>query len=290
MPNGEIDSLLIHSGSVQHSFRALPSELPDSSLWESADFLPSELPGSLLSGADSSLCFFPGSVLHMSDVPGEGFFFDALSLWSGTLALGVCILVSCALVLLALPGLFNVLPFLLGGAVRWRETQHLADSPKLRSCCSEAALAMIFPTVFVIARFSLHPRCEGLGPWGSLAAAAVIFAGYVLLRAVMRLIMRPRKRSNSSAESFKFASIVPAMFFLLWSIILIITAFFGLSLRVPSYQLKEIMYAETALCYFLCILRRTQIFIYYRGFFSGILYLCTLEIIPTGALILSAIL
>jgi len=234
--------------------------------------------------------FFPGSKLHFSEFAGAGFSDEPLSVWSGTLPLSICILASCIFVLLALPKIFKILPFLFGGVFRWREAQHLADSPKLHSDCKIAAWAISFPVVFVVARFELHPRCEGLQPWEGLLTSAILLAAYVLVRGIIRFIARPGRESPSAADAYKFASAVPAMFYLLGGMLIILTAFFGLAFSVEQTLIRKVMYWEMGVCYAFCILRRTQIFMYYRGFFSGFLYLCTLEIIPTGALMLSAIL
>jgi len=234
--------------------------------------------------------FFPDSRLHFSDVPGPGFEDNPLSVWSGTLPLSICVAATCLLVMLALPRLFKILPFLLGGMVRWKEAQHLADSPKLRTDCNVAALCLTFPIIFSLARFCLHPRCEALQPWQALLTTAIILGGYIILRSLIRLIARPRKSSHTATDSYKFAAVVPVMFYVLGGILLILTGLFGLALHADYGLIRRIMYWEIGVCYGLCIIRRFQIFMYYRSFFTGFLYLCTLEIVPTGALMLSAIL
>ena len=51
---------------------------------------------------------------------------------------------------------------------------------------------------------------------------------------------------------------------------------------------KAILLWETALTYIVYIYRRGQIFAYVCNPFSTFLYLCSLELIPTSALVLSA--
>jgi hypothetical protein len=60
-------------------------------------------------------------------------------------------------------------------------------------------------------------------------------------------------------------------------------------LDTPADVVKSAMLWISACIYLIFILRKTQILISSASFFAAFLYLCALELIPTGALAASAI-
>jgi hypothetical protein len=65
-------------------------------------------------------------------------------------------------------------------------------------------------------------------------------------------------------------------------------AFMGL-LDIPDADVRNAMLWVSAFIYALFLIRKTQIFSTSCSIFAAFLYLCALEMIPTGILVVSAI-
>ena len=197
-------------------------------------------------------------------------------------------LISFFIILLLLKTLVGVLPSLLACLIRWKESVNLDASVQLGRDRDIMALTMIIPFCLTACRFNLYaPKwMEGIGEAGRLGMIIGIFIVFILLRKFLEHIWQPKKMNP---KTYRTACKSAHTFFSILALLLLITggamSFFDVSEEV----IKTAMVWISATIYLLFILRKSQIFISSCSFFTTFLYLCALEIIPTGALVASAI-
>ena len=218
------------------------------------------------------------------------------SIASQNIGFSILILVGVALFVPCLSSLVNILPMLLAGMFRAKENITLHNSAKLIRRRNSVALAMIIPFVVMCARYGIYPPAErlcGTVPIGSssvMVSALVTFAAffaYLLLRFLCNLIFAWGKVRS---DDFACAREVPFSFFILMALIMAITIPILSLCGTDYFFIKGFLYWEICGIYALCIIRRTQIFIINRGILAGILYICGVEILPTGMLVASCML
>lgn len=186
------------------------------------------------------------------------------------------------IMLYTLQPLARVLPDILACITRWKESVNIQMS-SARHSRDLAALGLLPAFIFICANFHLYPKTAGMNFYGSLVITLEILAAYCLIRILCAFVFRSKKMDRENyflARSSFFNFYIIAV--ILMSLTVILCSLLGI-----NDSLTEILLWELAAVYVIFIIRKTQIFKYYGGFFSGILYLCTLEILPTSLLVAS---
>lgn len=196
-------------------------------------------------------------------------------------------IVSCLTILLSLTEMINIFPLVLGSIVSSREPVNIHSSAVLRRARNRVALAMIPPFILVTYRYGLYPPAEAFDGWTRVAVICAAFVTWTILRLVCMRIFRDR---NMREEDYFCGAESPRCFFILTSAVMFITSGICDMCSVSQSLTHDILLWEIIIGYSFALLRKTQIFAYYRGIFAGFLYLCTLELIPTGILILTVVL
>lgn len=197
-------------------------------------------------------------------------------------------LISFFIILLLLKTLVGVFPSLLACLIRWKESVNLDASVQLGRDRDIMALTMVLPFCLTACRFNLYaPQwMAGIGEAGRLGIIIGIFITFILLRRFLEHIWQPKKMNP---KTYRTACKSAYTFFSMLTLLLLVTggvmAFFDASDEV----IKTAMLWISATTYLLFLLRKSQIFVSSCSFFATFLYLCALEIIPTGALVASAI-
>lgn len=197
-------------------------------------------------------------------------------------------LISFFIILLLLKTLVGVFPSLLACLIRWKESVNLDASVQLGRDRDIMALTMVLPFCLTACRFNLYaPQwMAGIGEAGRLGIIIGIFITFILLRRFLEHIWQPKKMNP---KTYRTACKSAYTFFSMLTLLLLVTggvmAFFDASDEV----IKTAMLWISATTYVLFLLRKSQIFVSSCSFFATFLYLCALEIIPTGALVASAI-
>ena len=198
------------------------------------------------------------------------------------------VLFSFLIVLLLLRRLVNIMPSLMACMIRGKESLNLEASVKLSLDRDALALAMIIPFCLVAFRYRLYPPgfIEGMSDSSVLGIYFGMFASYLLLRFMMTWLFRPQKLPKKTYVAADKAS---RSFFIVYTLILLaMGGVFGLA-DVQDAVSRDAMLWVSAFMYLLFLLRKTQIFSTSCSVFAGFLYLCALEMIPTGILVVSAI-
>ena len=202
--------------------------------------------------------------------------FDALALFS------------FLVVLLLLRRLVNVYPSLMACMIRGKESVNLESSVKLSLDRDRITYAMIIPFCLVAFRFRLYDSSflQGVSENGLLGIYFLVFVGYVLLRMLVIWLFRPHKMPQ---KTYRTANRAAFTFFTLLSLALLITGGVMSFLHIDESFIRLAMLWISAAIYALFLLRKTQIFCTSCSVFTAFLYLCALEMIPTGILVVSDI-
>ena len=198
------------------------------------------------------------------------------------------VLFSFLIVLLLLRRLVNIMPSLMACMIRGKESLNLEASVKLSLDRDALALAMIIPFCLVAFRYKLYfpGFIEEMTDDSVLGIYFGVFAVYVFLRFLMTWLFRPQKLPKKTYVAADKAS---RSFFIVYTLMLLaMGGIFGLA-DVQDSVSRDAILLVSAFMYLLFLLRKTQIFSTSCSVFAGFLYLCALEMIPTGILVVSAI-
>ena len=198
------------------------------------------------------------------------------------------VLFSFLIVLLLLRRLVNIMPSLMACMIRGKESLNLEASVKLSLDRDALALAMIIPFCLVAFRYKLYfpGFIEEMADDSVLGIYFGVFAVYIFLRFLMTWLFRPQKLPKKTYVAADKAS---RSFFIVYTLMLLaMGGIFGLA-DVQDSVSRDAMLWVSAFMYLLFLLRKTQIFSTSCSVFAGFLYLCALEMIPTGILVVSAI-
>jgi hypothetical protein len=146
----------------------------------------------------------------------------------------------------------------------------------------------MIPAILFIYRYRLYDASflQGLTADWRLVAVAGVFLGYLLLRTLMYLFLKPKRRT----DHFRMAHYAGFTFFIL----LLLPAIAGVTIlyffQANDFIIRSFLYILTALTYLMFLVRKSQILSLSCNPLLTFLYLCGLEILPTGALIATAVL
>ena len=196
-------------------------------------------------------------------------------------------LISFFIILLSLNTLTGVFPSLMACLIRWKESVNLDASVQLSRARDLMALTLIIPFCLAVYRFGLYSPSwmEDLGPATELGSVIGIFILYILIRTAAEYWTRPRKMNS---KTYRTACRSSYTFFSILTLLLLATGGIMSFVDVAPDTIRNAMLCISATIYALAIVRKFQIFISSCSFFAGFLYLCALEIIPTGILVVSA--
>ena len=192
------------------------------------------------------------------------------------------------MVLLLLRRLVNILPSLLACHIRGKESINLEASVKLSRDRDMLALAMIIPFCLTLSVYRLYYPgfLDGFSSDAYLGICFGVFFLYVLLRMMMAWLFRPVKMPK---KIYMAANKASYSFFIIYSLLLLAIGATSGVLDIPVADIRNAMLWVSACIYVLFLVRKMQIFSTSCSVFIAFLYLCALEMIPTGILVISAI-
>jgi len=201
---------------------------------------------------------------------------------AGGIHMSLLILTGCILGLIFIPGIIECFPSLLAAVVRWKESENINYAAKISRSRTRSCIALTIPFLLVSARYCLFSPAANPSPLMQLGITAAAMLGWLLVRLLMTAIFKSRHMRKDAWQS---AVKCPESFFCILSGLMLVSAAVFHFTACPDEIAREIILWEIGVLYLLSIIRETQIFVHYRGGFSGFLYLCTLELIPSGLLI-----
>lgn len=196
------------------------------------------------------------------------------------ISVGVLIL----LFLLYFNKFINILPYLFGCMLRWKESVHLEDNMQIKRNRDEVTLLLAIPFCMIASKYGFIPQLASpeYGPAGRLAFTLLALLGYVFIRKLCSLAGRtiPCKKAV-----YVTATSASRTFFSLYTVLaLAISGIMSVSGVCPETARTVLLYVAASV-YIIFLIRKSQIFKNSCSLFYTFLYLCILEILPTAVLV-----
>lgn len=227
---------------------------------------------------------FSQSTLHMSTSPLE----QAASgyLWGGILVNRIAVIVALVLLVVELMDIILLFPHLLRCVPIWKANVELEHSVSLSRTRNTVALVCGVVFCVVADRYSLlDPSWRAsAAPEYQLALTAALIFGAVLLRRLLYLMSPLRSRTSEFACTVRHALY---NYSILFCVLAVLSTVIMEAARVPAAAGRVVLTVEAAILYLLDIMRTVQILGSRYGVFRTILYLCALELLPLGILIMT---
>ena len=196
--------------------------------------------------------------------------------------------IALMLFLITIRTFIGIVPSLMATVIRWKESLNLEASVKLSRDRNLVAICSIIPFCLVITLKNIyHPNF--LSPFNDdtrLWVIIGIFCTFFAIRTLLEHILKPRKILGKTYKAI--VSVGYSFFIILTMLLVVVGGSFSL-LDINEELTRNVMLWLSAATYLLYLIRKLQIFNSSYSFFAGILYLCALEILPTGVLIASAV-
>ncbi len=180
--------------------------------------------------------------------------------------------------------LVNIFPSLMACMVRWKENVNIEASVKNSYDRNIIAIGMVIPFCLTAEKFNMYDLSfmGGMNENLRIGVTFGIFAAYLLIRQLAFMMVMTRKSRKKTYETARKASYT---FFIILTLALVLTggilSFIGISADI----IRTAMLWISAFIYAVFLLRKTQIFASSFSILTSFLYLCALEIIPTGLLV-----
>ncbi len=224
-------------------------------------------------------------LLPASPVPGA----ESASVWSDVLVNSTLVVVFALLVLLNMRTFIHIIPQLLPTLTRWKTCLSLDHNIHLCRERGYAALILFVPFCLLADRYALvRPSLFDTVPvqWRVGAVTGLLLL-YIMLRRICYSLCALKVRRR---ETFLAAQRSSYGYFILMLVLLLATAGVCTMLKCNDLMVSHILLAEILLCYLLAVVRKGQILNSFCNPFLTFLYLCGLELIPTGMLAAAVVL
>ena len=229
---------------------------------------------------------FRSGSLVMPTAP-DGVFVPPAPQWADSPVNGIMICLAAISMIFLLSQLVEILPFILGGAVRSKPVSDLEASVR-HSRDRNALFYVCVPLLALVSsRYMLYAPAwlESFSFGARTLLTLAVFAGYVLIR---EILVAAAWNRHISRETYFLSARCFRNFFILSVLLLVITVGVMSIFRANDLSVKYVCLAEAALVHVLFLFRRTQILRNSCNQFTAILYLCALEWLPTFLLVASA--
>ena len=196
--------------------------------------------------------------------------------------------ISIILAMLSLKSLVSIFTSLAACLIRSKESFNLEASVKLSRSRDAVSLAMVAPFCLLAAKYRMYDPLfmSSFGLDARLGLIAGIFLTYVLFRFVISRLIRPQRMPKKTYQTADKAS---RTFFTILTLTLLASCGIMSMFDAGESALKSAMLWISATIYLVFLIRKLEIFNSSCSVFTAFLYLCALEIVPTGTLVVSAI-
>ena len=200
----------------------------------------------------------------------------------------ILITISVLTAMLLLRSIVSIFPSLAACMTRAKECFNLESSVKLSRDRDMLAWAMILPFCLITYSYDLFGTgfMNGYNEDLRLGVIIAMFVLYIIFRNAVYDLFRPQRIPKRTYSTGGFAA---HTFFIILTLILMATGGFMTAMGADKEVITTAMLWISAGIYMLFIVRKLEIFISSCSIFTAFLYLCALEIIPTGTLVISAI-
>lgn len=202
----------------------------------------------------------------------------------GSLTGEILAIFSLLTTILLLKKIVNVFPSLIACVMRWKESFNLEASVKSGRDRDIIALGMFIPFCMIVEHYRLYSPAymADLGETFRIAATAGTFVVYACTKMLAATVCKPK---TTGTKAFAIGIKASGTFFILLALLLLGMAGVAGFLDLTPESVKPTMLCVSAAVYAVFLLRSFQIFASSVSHFTAFLYLCALEIVPTGLLV-----
>lgn len=208
--------------------------------------------------------------------------------WGDLLVNRLIVVAAVFLFLITFRDIIRILPDLLDCIDRARANvslEHSLNVARTRNLVAwEAALAFCL----LADRYNLYsPGYWRFIPdqWSAPATIGILLV-FLLVRLLLFILLKPVRVSQEGANTIHHT---PYNYFIIATVLLLATAGILSIFHCSDQIIRSVLLWETAALYFLTLIRTGQIISYYCNTFATFLYLCALELLPAGLLIVSVV-
>ena len=226
---------------------------------------------------------FNHSTLEMSTSPLAQ---EASSLlWGEVTVNRIAVVVAIVLLVIELRDILLLAPSLLRGLVIWKANVELEHSVNLSRTRNTVALVCGVLFCVIADRYSMFDTSwRAAAPEElQMALTAAMVVGFVFLRDILYLISPLRSRTAEFACTVRHAIY---NYFIVYAVLAIVSTVLMEAFGVSAAAGRVVLTVEAHVVYLIDITRTAQILSSRYGVFLTILYLCALELLPMGFLIL----
>ena len=197
-------------------------------------------------------------------------------------------LISLLFIILIIRRIADFIPTVIKCMLWWKENINIDVSLKVRRDRNLVAASLVLPFCLLTVKFGLYSPefMSGMLETARVGVVIGVFSCYMLIRECIASGMRPRR---IGANLWHAATTTEYTFFIPLVLLLLIVGSAMTIAHVSPSSIKVAMFCISGALYLLLLLRKLQIFSANCNLFSAFLYLCALEILPTGVLITSAV-
>ncbi|MCM1176662.1 MAG: DUF4271 domain-containing protein [Bacteroidales bacterium] len=206
----------------------------------------------------------------------------------GDMLTDALIIMSVLAAVLSVRRIVDIIPSLISCMMRWKEAFNLEYSVKLSRNRDIVSAILLIPFCLLVSRYRIYsPRfLDGMEPSSRALSTIGIVICYIMVRNLLSYSLKGKAVAKAAwcAADKSFRT-----FFCSCTLILLSTAGVLSFAGIPDNTVKTVLIYVSGALYLLFIFRKCQIFNHSCNLFTTILYLCTLEILPTGLLVASAL-
>ena len=196
-------------------------------------------------------------------------------------------IISLLLVIAMLRKIVNILPHVFKCALRSKESINLDSDVKNSHDRDITAAVFIVPFCLTISRYNIINLrfTEGMDQGLAFGVTLALFAAYLLFRIFVSKLFHPRRHRLSPRVKDRSER----TFFIMLSICTLTCSWIMALMNAEPEIIRNTIIWISAAIYLLYLVRKFQIFASYCSLFTSFLYLCALEIIPTGTLVVTVV-
>ena len=230
--------------------------------------------------------FESGKLLLPQSVTSEA---EVALVWSDSLVNSTLVVIFALLVLLNMRTFIHIIPQLMPTLTRWKTCLGLDHNIHLCRERNYAALILFVPFCLLADRYGLiHPsRIEALPADWQVPAVTGFFLAYLIVRRLFYALCSLRTRRR---ETFFAAYRSSYGYFVLMMLLLFASVGICYVLGCNELVFNRVLLGEILVCYLVSVVRKAQILNSFCNPFVTFLYLCGLELIPTGLLAAAVVL
>ena len=194
---------------------------------------------------------------------------------------------SLLLVIAMLRKIVNILPHVFRCALRSKESTNLDSDVKSSQDRDITAAVLTIPFCLTISRYDIlnFRFAEGMSEVLCLGIVIAVFIAYLLFRIFTSKLFHPRRHRLSPRVKDRSER----TFFIMLSICTLTCSWIMSLMNAEPEIIRNTIIWISAAIYLLYLVRKFQIFTSYCSVFTSFLYLCALEIIPTGTLVVTVV-